>query len=101
MVRFKPVLNVTDLVRDAILLLLQQINRDRSCVVGLQKFHPLVIETVTFARESREFFRLVRHERVEVGVDLPGEILPEAGGHFDHFVVRAFALDLGHTVRWF
>ena len=33
---FKPVLNVTDLVRDAILLLLQQINRYCSRVVGLQ-----------------------------------------------------------------
>ena len=43
MVRFEPVLNVTDLIRDAILLLLQQINRHRTRVVGLP--HP--------ARQSR------------------------------------------------
>ncbi|WP_235590674.1 hypothetical protein [Leucobacter sp. G161] len=52
MVRFEPVLNVTDLVRDAILLLLQQVNRDCPCIVGLQQLHPLAIEPVTFARET-------------------------------------------------
>ena len=80
-------LNVTDLVRDAILLLLQQINRYRSRVVCLQKFHPLVIKPVPLTRKPRKLLRLVRHERVEVGVNLPGEILPQAGGDFDHFVV--------------
>ncbi|EYT53070.1 hypothetical protein H490_0111495 [Leucobacter sp. UCD-THU] len=78
MVRFDSVLNVSDLVRDAILLLLQQVDRNRARVVGLQQLHPFVVEPVPLACESREFFRLVRHEQVEVGVDLPGEILPQA-----------------------
>ncbi|MGK0714482.1 hypothetical protein ACR5KS_00180 [Leucobacter sp. W1153] len=51
MVRFKPVLNVTDLVRDAILFLLQQVDRYRTHIVGLQQLHPLVIEPVAHARQ--------------------------------------------------
>ncbi|WP_300266159.1 hypothetical protein [Microbacterium sp.] len=53
MVRFEPVFNVTDLVRDAILLLLQQVDRYRPRVVGLQQFHSLVVETVALARQPR------------------------------------------------
>ncbi|MGO1435441.1 MAG: hypothetical protein ACTHV4_07610 [Canibacter sp.] len=78
MVRFEPVLDVTDLVRDAILLLFQQVNRNGPRIVGLQQLHPLVIKPVTFAREACESFRLVCHERVEIGVNLPCEVLPHA-----------------------
>ncbi|WP_246046046.1 hypothetical protein [Rarobacter faecitabidus] len=77
--RFKPVLNVTDLVRDAILLLLQQVDRHRPRIVSLQQLHSLIIETVALARQPRKLFRLIRHEQVEVGVDLPGKVLPQSG----------------------
>ncbi|MFC5338475.1 hypothetical protein [Leucobacter denitrificans] len=52
MVSFDSVLNVSDLIRDAILLLLQQVDRYRTRIVSLQQLHPLVIETVPFACES-------------------------------------------------
>ncbi|WP_188712188.1 hypothetical protein [Microbacterium faecale] len=79
MVRFNSVLNVSDLIRDAILFLLQQVDRYRTRVVGLQQLHPFVVEPVPFACESREFFCLVRHEQVEVCVDLSSEVLPHPG----------------------
>ncbi|WP_346057751.1 hypothetical protein [Leucobacter alluvii] len=79
MMRFDSVLNVSDLIRDAILLLLQQVYRNRTRIVGLQELHPFVIEPVPFACESREFFCLVRHEQVEVCVDLSSEALPHPG----------------------
>lgn len=56
--------DVADLVRDTVLLLLQQVNRLCPSIVGLKQFHPLVIEPVTFAREARKFFRLVCQEHV-------------------------------------
>ena len=52
MVRFDSVLNVTDLIRDAILLLLQQVDRYSPRVVGLQQFHSLVVETIALSRCS-------------------------------------------------
>ncbi|WP_240739915.1 hypothetical protein [Leucobacter triazinivorans] len=79
MVRFDSVLNVSDLIRDAILLLLQQVDRHRPRVVGLQQFHALVVEPVALTRKPRKLFCLVRHEQVEVSVDLSSEVLPHAG----------------------
>ncbi|WP_101599744.1 hypothetical protein [Brevibacterium sp. Mu109] len=65
-----PVLDRLQPAADAVLFLLQQVQRDRSGVVCLKQFALLLLQPSPFLRQVRQRVRLRSHERVELGMQM-------------------------------